>query len=367
MHRIDTLTADANANGAGKAGFRDGAPAGTAATRLSSAWFNAAQEEIARTVESHVALVKADNTQLLAYLQRQQVKQAISCLHVAEDTNSNEVLHGLARKASTGQVIVVGENGTIQGGGYTANFAAQTAQAPFTGHFYDIAYDPWLTLYVAVGAVGEIQSSTGNGTWARRANGGDDFRAVATNKLGRFVAVGGGLIKYSTNGTTWSTATVPVGVDNYLAYIAYVGEGRFVAATDIGGIISSDDGGQTWTTRRAYNGAGEDNAFAFYPGLGCLYAYDNLAFHSPDGITWTQIQSGIDNFQLLLAGPSCWLLVTSATDGTAAHGWYSATEVARAVDFTADYLMDEPISWMRFVDGQLWALAGDKVMVGGVL
>jgi hypothetical protein len=367
MHRIDTDTASPDENGVGKDGFRAGSPPGVAATRLSAAWCNAAQEEIASVVEAHVALVKADNTQLLAYLQRQQVKQAISCLHTAEDTNTSEVLHGLARKASTGQVIVVGENGTIQAGGNTANFAAQTPGSSFTGHFYDVTYDSVLALYVAVGAVGEIQSSTGNGIWTRRANGGADFLAIASNALGRFVAVGGGLIKYSVNGTSWSTASVPVGIGNYLTHIAYIGAGRFVAATDNGGIISSDDGGENWTTRRAFDGAGTSTAFTFYPGLGLLYAYDSVVYHSADGVTWTAVQSSVGSFELLLASPACWLLVNSATDGTSAQGWYSATEVDRALDFTADYLMDEPVSWMRFVDGQLWALAGDKILAGGVL
>jgi hypothetical protein len=65
MHRIDTATADPNANGTGKAGFRAGAPPGTAATRLDKDWFNAVQEEICAVIEgAGTTLVKATKNQL---------------------------------------------------------------------------------------------------------------------------------------------------------------------------------------------------------------------------------------------------------------------------------------------------------------
>ena len=68
MHRIDTSTADPNANGAGKSGFVGGdltANPPVAATKLDADWTNAIQEEIAELVEGlGGTLSKGTNDQL---------------------------------------------------------------------------------------------------------------------------------------------------------------------------------------------------------------------------------------------------------------------------------------------------------------
>jgi hypothetical protein len=68
MQRIDTSTKATDLFGSGKHGFRDGDPvAGTPATRLNAAWFNALQEEVANVVEgAGIALDPSSRTQLLA-------------------------------------------------------------------------------------------------------------------------------------------------------------------------------------------------------------------------------------------------------------------------------------------------------------
>jgi hypothetical protein len=67
MQRIDTPTAAQDLFGPGKPGFTDGSiPGGVPTTRLNAAWFNAAQEEIARVIEAAgLVLDPGDYTQLL--------------------------------------------------------------------------------------------------------------------------------------------------------------------------------------------------------------------------------------------------------------------------------------------------------------
>lgn len=75
MHRIDSATARANANGDGKNGFHDNADLPNQdATYFTPEWANALQEEIANVIEGlglGLALDKSDNGQLLKGLVQQ--------------------------------------------------------------------------------------------------------------------------------------------------------------------------------------------------------------------------------------------------------------------------------------------------------
>jgi hypothetical protein len=73
MHRIDSATARANANGTGKTGFSDnGDLPNQDATYFTPEWANSLQEEVAGAIEGlGFALDKADNGQLLAALVQQ--------------------------------------------------------------------------------------------------------------------------------------------------------------------------------------------------------------------------------------------------------------------------------------------------------
>ncbi len=67
MHRIDSATAEADTNGAGKDGFTDGTPPSIPPTDLTAKFFNAVQEEIAVTVTtSGRTLSDVDHNQLVA-------------------------------------------------------------------------------------------------------------------------------------------------------------------------------------------------------------------------------------------------------------------------------------------------------------
>lgn len=83
MHRINTSTAVPDANGAGRAGFRDGNLAiGQQPTALNALFFNAVQEELANVIEgAGIALDSAVKTQLLS---------AINTLVLGRFTGSNQ-------------------------------------------------------------------------------------------------------------------------------------------------------------------------------------------------------------------------------------------------------------------------------------
>ncbi len=71
MHRIDSLNARANENGAGKNGFNDNTDiSGMDSTYMTPEWCNAIQEELANVIAAAgIVLNKAQNNQLLAGVQ----------------------------------------------------------------------------------------------------------------------------------------------------------------------------------------------------------------------------------------------------------------------------------------------------------
>src|SRR4051794_20428216 len=146
MHRIDTPTADPNANGAGKAGFRPGAPPGVASTRMDASWFNDMQESVCVAIEAAgIALVKGQQSQLLDAINtlvagsgtRAVAKAALGALKLASDTSLSATLRAAARKASTRRIVAVGDNGSIvSSNGYTP-FGIETVGSAYVGDFID--------------------------------------------------------------------------------------------------------------------------------------------------------------------------------------------------------------------------------------
>jgi hypothetical protein len=129
-----------------------------------------------------------------------------------------------------------------------------------TTSFTAIAYNPTLGRIVVTSTDGVIYSDNGGVSWTTALSG---FRLndVAFGNS-RFVAVGGNgsgtsYIYYSTNGTSWTSATPPAGVVENLIGVAYgtpssVAGGRWVAignGTSSAGAryIFSNDTGVTWT------------------------------------------------------------------------------------------------------------------------
>jgi hypothetical protein len=303
---------------------------------------------------------------------RAQLKTAFTTVRAIHDTGIGpQTLNALAHGPDLAdRTVAVGTAATIQtNGGAATNFFAATAATPFTGDFRDIIHEPMWGLFVAVGNVGEIQTSSNGTSWQRRANGGANFRKIATNKLGTCVAVGeSGLVKRATNSTTWSTATGPFGASNFEG-VAF-GAGVFVAVTPYGGIASSPDG-VTWTARRSEAIPAAGNGQVVYDtALGFIAAGSSNSgiVQSFDGITWTVIAappSSVQGPNSLIASPYGWARMSQSADGTAIVVSYNPTVVP--LGFAADYVTSDQLTWMQFIDGQLWALGGTKIYLGGVL
>jgi len=306
---------------------------------------------------------------VLMLVGRAQLKAALTTVRAVHDTAIGpKTLRALARAPATRQVIAVGTAGAIQANtGPNTDFAAQTVAAgsSYAGDFNDIAYDATLGLFIAVGTVGEIQTSPGNGTWTRRANGGEHLLRVATNGLGRCVAVGAGqTIKYSINGTSWSTATSPFSGTPDILGVAF-GAGLFVVASSSGAVASSPDG-ITWTVRHNLARPYDNMQLVYDAGLGFVFHFTGEVFRSVDGITWSQIHAAAGD-GVLVASSFAWLMVPSSADGTSAAVRYSMSPAGQAPDFTVDYVATGALSWMKFINSQLWALSGSKIYLGGIL
>lgn len=342
------------------------------------------QNELANLI-SGAGLTRSESnlSQVLAAIQtligRAQLKTALTTVRAIHDTGIGaQTLVALARASNgtyAGRSIAVGTAATIQANsGPGTNFVAQTAAAPYAGDFTDITYDPALRLFVAVGKSGEIQTSSGNGTWARHPTAAGHFYKVVSDGLGLCVAVGQvGTIRTSTNGTTWFTPA-PGGMPTFsgdskgLAF----GAGMFVLATPSGSVASSPNG-YAWTTRIEQSLADANAHVVYDPALGFICAGDSAddVYHSADGITWDQIHDSIPSFAStpngLIASPYGWLAMSRTADGTSVAARYSATAADQPADFTIDYVTSDQLTWMKFIDGQLWALGGTKIYLGGVL
>lgn len=316
----------------------------------------------------------SDLTQLLAAIQRVSVKAALGCLRLAGDTGASQTLRAAARKASTRRIAAVGDNGTIASSNGSTPFTLETPGSAYADDFSDVVFDTTLGLFIAVGAAGEIQSSPDGQAWTRRATGGgDSVLAVASNGAGTLVAVGQTeFLKSSTNGTSWTSRTSPFTGTPHLVSVAF-GAGVFVVVTAQNDIATSPDG-VTWTVRRATAGATTGRARVVYHStLGFLYHWSTNVYHSADGITWSTLHTAVPTSSTTVPGlrtaPRCWLIVASSGSGGAyLDGRFSVATANAAADFTLDFVSgSEDIEWLGVLDGQLWALGGDRVFVGGAV
>lgn len=145
-------------------------------------------------------------------------------------------------------------------------------------------------IYVAVGLNGSSASvgatSPDGVTWTALAI---SATAAITFANGLFVAVGTNNVQTSTNGTTWTTRTIPVGTWTSLTF----GGGLFVAAGTSGVIATSPDG-ITWTAR---TGAGSGNFASIAYGAGRFVALSQATngggATSTDGISWAVMSTPV--------------------------------------------------------------------------
>lgn len=150
-----------------------------------------------------------------------------------------------------GTWVAVGANGEIRTSTDGATWTARTADGSFTDDFWGVAYDATLDIWVIVGDGGEIQTAPGSDvtTWtARTADDSytDIFKDVIASGDGTFVAVGdSGEIQYSTNGTSWTVAATSMDSSTDHEAVSY-NDGIFIATgTGTGNfcvVVVSEDG-----------------------------------------------------------------------------------------------------------------------------
>lgn len=146
----------------------------------------------------------------------------------------------------------------------TAALATSPTGATWTGRtlptatwLYDITYGN--SIYVAVGVSGHIFTSSDAATWTQQTSGTSEQLVSVEwdSSLSLFICVGVTTIRTSSNGTTWSTATIPSGLGTRSSNIPVAGTCSLLVKlngtwfTTIGSsdhIISSTNG-TTWTAR----------------------------------------------------------------------------------------------------------------------
>ena len=188
--------------------------------------------------------------------------------------------------------------------------------------------------YVAVGDGGVIYSSDIN-NWttlgSAATNTSETFNAIASSG-GTLVAVGDkGTIRYSTNGTTWTT---PASISEDISAINLRGvtyaNGRWVAVGSNGKVLTSTSVG-TWEVS-THSGDLTAVASGRYPLDGTAYYYlavgaDGTVLTSSDGITWTTDNVGaalrtaaVGTRLIALGDGSAWYRELAGTTWTAASG-----------------------------------------------
>lgn len=233
MHRIDHATRSVNENGSGKDGFTEGEVATqTPPTNLTAAIMNDVQEELCNTVENaRITLAKGTQTQL-----RDAVEARIAD-HVALAAIKNHVSRTVP------------------------------------GTFEDIAFGNGIFLGIA--SDGSTWTSPDGETWSS-----------ATAALGGNVSFHGGLFfvaganasfETSADGAAWTARAMDIDQDDPLDVVCYSGT-RYVAgapADDSGQdfVVQTSTDGATWTTATIAGGYGAAGADSFVDGV-----YDGSAF-----------------------------------------------------------------------------------------
>jgi hypothetical protein len=158
--------------------------------------------------------------------------------------------------------IVVGEAGTILTSPDAKTWTAQASGA--TGFLHGITYDPVYGSILVSGQAGTLLVGYQDGALFAPVNGGtpQDIEAVlysAANPVGTVAAGANGSIAYNSNGppiedievlgifdSGWTTAATPGTTARFRGLAS--GNGQFVAAGELGTILTSTDG-MTWVQR----------------------------------------------------------------------------------------------------------------------
>lgn len=153
--------------------------------------------------------------------------------------------------------------------------------------------------WVAVGNDGMVTTSPDGMNWTPRGSGiGWDIRSI-TWSGSQHLAVGGGVIISSPNGLDWTSH----GGDPHLHLRSVAWSGtQFVAIGDsaLFPVLLTSPNGKDWTLRRSPSSLLGMNDIAFAGGQLIGVGSSGLVFTSPDGNTWTDLNSGAENFRSVI-------------------------------------------------------------------
>ena len=233
----------------------------------------------------------------------------------ARTTPSSSGLNSMAFGAST--YVAVGASGNVFSSTDLSTWTSRSAGANLLNHVI-FGYG----LFVAVGASGAIYTSPDGSTWTSRSAGANQFfRVLWAESINLFVAIGAaGAIYTSPDGLTWTTRSASLQF-NDIAYDSV--SGTIVIVGNTGSIYSSTDG-LTWTQRVIDTTYGLsavvwDGTYFFTCQINA--SANNAAFRSTNGITWTRtyVPNTIARLQWIggkyIRTPGSNSLIFTSTDG----------------------------------------------------
>lgn len=290
--------------GPGQHGFRPGdslVDPPVLPTRITTAWLNFVQEELARTVlAAGIPLELGNYAQLQAAIDVQQAaKLAVNVTRRPADGSYSDIFTRAA--FGDGYFALVGQSGEIQHSQDTIDWSEAPAAGAYTGSFTSVHYGGGV--WVVCGVTGEIQSSAGTPTsFAHRTADASYASAwacgcyAASFSSPKHILVGhGGEIQTSVDGTTWTHRANAGGSPN-LTSVASGGGVAIAVSVDTDVLITTD--GITWVQCATTPGSA--------PGFPCSIAYDearerfvllgggdwNLVSYD-NGATWTALEGDV--------------------------------------------------------------------------
>lgn len=195
------------------------------------------------------------------------------------------------------------------------------------GSLYGICYDESLKLFVAVGDMGRICTSSNGSIWTEQVSGTVESLNSITASGGVLVAVGnnGAAVK-SNDGIHWEP--VDIGTRRDIAYIATSPtKTRFVAVGD-GGIVATSKDGDVWGLFSS-NVAARLNSVCYSEALTQFLAVgdDGTIVTSNDGKDWKGHSSGTgQNYEGVKFFPELNQYVAAGSKGTIMKSYTTSSE-----------------------------------------
>ena len=219
----------------------------------------------------------------------------------ARTSGTSEQLRGVA-KSLFGAFVAVGRNRTVLTSLDGVTWTPQTAPAGMGSDLNAVVHNG--AQFIAVSSGQAIMTSPDGVTWTQQSvpdtTPGQNFEAVAAGIFGPTVVVGDNRIYSSVDGVTWELRSGGPPVPSN-------GEGRFhqtitytplgFVTLGLGGSISFSSDGSSWSSL-TLPASREWNDVAYDPAGFCAVGWNGAIASSPDGVVFTN-RSGPSDFNLL--------------------------------------------------------------------